>query len=209
MLDLLRIPVTARLMKRVAWVVLVLVSAAWGLPLWLVAALLLVLVLEPAVRALRRASKKVRARSLPQAVFRGTVEPPTERHAYKPPTTVGALITSLELADAGTITPRADGARVALEDGGWAGFTAALPDKVTQNTISLEGDSVASLALLCDALARELGPMRLDVDGVQLVIDGTRPRGLLLRDVSDAVETHARRMRNQPATAPPPPGLLH
>lgn len=209
MLTLLPIPVTARPMKqRIAWVVLVLLSAAWGLPLWLVAALLVLVLAGPALRGLRRSWKKARARSLPQLVLHGSIEPPTERHAYKPPTTVEALVTTLQLAEPGAISARPDGARVQLKDGGWAGFTAALPDKVTQNTVALEGDSVASIALLCDALARELGPMRLDVGGAQLVIDGTRPHGLLLRDVADAVETHARRQRNQPAT-PPPTGLVH
>ncbi|MEW6429889.1 MAG: hypothetical protein AB1730_00150 [Myxococcota bacterium] len=152
---------------------------------------------------------RAKARRMPELAVRGTIEPPTERHAYKPPTTVAALLATLDLAEAGAVTPRPDGARVQLKEGGWAGFTAALPDKVTQHTLALKGDSVSSVAPLRDALARELRPMRLDVGGVQLVIDGTRPHGLLLRDVADAVETHARRQRNQPAPASPPTGPLH
>lgn len=196
-------------MKRLVWILLLALSAAWGVPLWLVAAAVLASVAGPAWRATRRAWLRARASRRPGVVVRGTVEPPTERHAYKPPTTVAALVATLELAEAGAVTARPDGARVRFKDGGWAGFTAALPDKVTQHTLVLEGDAVPSLALLCDALARELGPMRLDVGGVQLVVDGTRPHGLLLRDVADAMETHARRQRLQPAAPPSPPDLLH
>ncbi|MCC6332799.1 MAG: hypothetical protein IT380_02280 [Myxococcales bacterium] len=188
--------------QRLAWVLVVLLSAAWGVPLWLVVPLALVPFAAPALRSLRR-----RARRRPTVLLHGTVEPPTERHAYKPPTTVPALLAALELAQAGAVEPRADGANVTLKEGGWASFTAALPERVTQSTLALQGTSVAALALLCDALARELGPMRLDVDGVQVVIDGTRPHGLLLRDVSQAMEARVR--RPPPPSKSPPPGLLH
>ncbi|GMU62775.1 MAG: hypothetical protein AMXMBFR34_45380 [Myxococcaceae bacterium] len=192
--------------RRLAWVLVVLLSAAWGVPLWLVVPLALVPFIGPALRSLKRR----RSRRRPTVLLHGTLEPPTERHAYKPPTTVAALLSSLELAHAGVVEPRADGANVALKEGGWASFTAALPDRVTQSTLALQGSSVAALALLCDALARELGPMRLDVDGVQVVIDGTRPHGLLLRDVSDAVDAHARRAPPPPVSSKsPPPRLLH
>ncbi|MEW5740652.1 MAG: hypothetical protein AB1938_17115 [Myxococcota bacterium] len=192
--------------RRIAWVLLVLLCAAWGVPLWLVLPLLLVPFVRPVVRILR----KRRARARPTVLLRGTVEPPTERHAYKPPTTVQALLSALELAEAGVIEPRPDGAGVALKKGGWASFTAALPDRVTQSTLVLHGSSVAALALLCDALARELGPMRLDVDGVQVLIDGTRPQGLLLRDVAEAMEAFARRAPLRTASPDAPRGtLLH
>jgi hypothetical protein len=194
--------------KYVAWLLVLSLAAAWGVPRWLLLVLLLLVVASPGLRRLKRAWRSANPGTRPSVTVRGTIEPPTERHAYKPPTTVRALTEALALAELGALTPREDGAAVALGEGGWAAFTAALPERVTQHTVSLEGDSVASIALLCDALARELGPMRLDVDGVELIIDGTRPRGLLLRDVGAAVETHQRRQGPRPP-APSPPRLLH
>lgn len=102
---------------------------------------------------------------------------PTARHAYKPPTTLDALARALE--DAGLGPVRVEGAtvRVALPDGGWAALLAAQPLRITQASIRLEGTSLAALALLCDALARELGSMRLSVVGVAWRLTGPAPVG--------------------------------
>lgn len=130
-------------------------------------------------------------------VVRGTVEPPTERHAYKPPTTVRALVRCLEDAGVGAVEASASGLKLMLPDGEWARLEAALPDVVSQKTLSFEGSSFAALAQLCDALARELGPMRLVSEGAELVVDGTRPAGQLLREAAEAVDVRDRRLRQQ------------
>lgn len=131
-----------------------------------------------------------------RGLVRGSVEPPTERHAYKAPTTVRALVRSLSEAEVGQLEASASGFRLALPDGQWARLEAAAPDAVTQATVSLEGSSFEALAITCDALARELGPMRLRSDGAELVVDGTRPAGQLRNDAAAAVELRDRRARH-------------
>jgi hypothetical protein len=146
-----------------------------------------------------------RARPPPTSVVRGTVEPPSARHAYKPPTTLLALTRRLEDADLGPVTSTADSVRVELTEGAWAMVQTPNPARVTQTELRLEGSSVEALALTCDALASELGAMCLRVEGVELVIDGTRPRGLLRNDVADAVDTHLRRLRAERRRLERPP----
>lgn len=126
---------------------------------------------------------------------RGTVEPPTERHAYKSPTTVRALVRSLGEAGLGAVEADVTGVRLAMPEGQWVRLQAAEPAAVTQATLSLEGSSFEALALACDALARELGPMRLRSEGAELVVDGTRPAGQLRNDAAAAVELRDRRAR--------------
>lgn len=193
--------------KRIAWLLLIVLGAAWWLPWWGIALLLLLAVSEPLYRAFRRARTRERRRGTGAVTVRGSMEPPDPSRAYKPPTTVRALIAAVEATDTGTVTPRADGARVQLKSGGWAAFTAALPERVTQSTLALEGSSVAAVAMLCDALTRELGALRLDVEGVRLTIDGTRPQALLLRDVIEALDAHGRKADLRPAS--PDTGYLH
>ncbi|MFZ5441439.1 MAG: hypothetical protein ACOZQL_15640 [Myxococcota bacterium] len=196
---------------RLALVMVVVVATGAGLPLWLAVALVLGVLALPPARGERWPRWKLPVRRAKATPVQGTIEPPSERHAYKPPTTVAALVEALSRAPGITVRPAADGAELQFpEDGEWARFTAALPDRVTQHTLALEGSSVRALGLLCDRLAPELGPMRLRVGAVELVIDGTRPRGLLERDLSSAVEAAALRERNAPRRPPPsPPRLLN
>lgn len=187
-----------RLKTVAGWALVLVAGVAFGLPLWLAALLLALALGAPALRRRRRRRAVLEA---PLGAVRGSVEPPFERQAWKPPTTLATLGVTLEASRLGPVTTTHDALRVGLEGGGWAVLTAALPDAVTQRTVALAGDSMASVALLCDALAGDLGVMRLEVEGATLVIDGTRPRGLLLRDVARAWESR------RPAPPPPPAHL--
>lgn len=174
------------------WLLLLVFVQAMGLPLSWVLGVLLV---WGAIVLGRRLVPQVQRASSPGVTVCGAVEPPTARHAYKPATTLTALIQRLVDAQLGAVKSEGATVRVALPDGEWATVFTSEPTHVTQVSLRLEGSSVQALALTCDALAAELGPMRLSAEGVTLEIDGTRPRGLLLTDVASAVETAGRRAR--------------
>jgi hypothetical protein len=176
------------------WLLLLLFSWALGLPISWLAGALVVWVAFRIVRRLLRRSEGARASGRGEPV-QGTVEPPTARHAYKPATTLAALVQALEDAGLGAVSAEGAEVRVALPEGEWALVTASEPEPITQRSLKLEGTSVQALALVCDAMARELGAMRLAVGGLAVEIDGTRPRGLLLNDVAAAVDAERRRVR--------------
>ena len=174
------------------WLLLLVFVRAVGLPLtWVLGALVAWAVVVFGRRLVPRVQ---RAPSPGGAVF-GLVEPPTARHAYKPATTLAAVLQRLGDAQLGAVKCEGATVRLALPDGEWAIVSTSEPAHVTQGSLRLEGSSVQALALTCDALAAELGPMRLSAEGVTLEIDGTRPRGLLLTDVAAAVDTARRRAR--------------
>lgn len=197
----LLIIVMARVLGGVPWPLLLGAVAFWALVVW----------------GRRRWPRLALRPAKKGASVRGTIAPPSPRHAYKPATTLRAL--GLRLEDSGlgtvTVTPEGDSVRVALPEGEWARVSVVDPAVVTQATLALEGSSTQALALACDALAPELGAMRLEVDGVGVVIDGTRPRGLLERDVADAIDTRRRQQlaeqrRLEGDPKPPGPGpYLH
>lgn len=174
------------------WILILVFVRAMGLPLsWVLGALVVWAVVVFGRRLVPRVQ---RASSLGRAVF-GMVEPPTVRHAYKPATTLTAVLQRLGDAQLGAVKCEGATVRLALPDGEWATVSTSEPAHVTQGSLRLEGSSVQALALTCDVLAAELGPMRLSAQGVTLEIDGTRPRGLLLNDVAAAVDTARRRAR--------------
>ena len=146
--------------------------------------------------------------ALKSASVRGAVEPPSPRHAYKPPTTLRALVLRLEDATLGQVTAQGNSVHLALPEGEWVRVTTDEPGNVTQAALAMEGSSMRALALACDAMASELGAMRLMVEDAAIVIDGTRPRGLLERDVADAVDTRRRQQlaEQRRLDRSPPPG---
>jgi len=189
----LLIIVLARVLGGVPWPLLLGAVALWALVVW----------------GRRRWPRSALRPAKEGGSVLGTIAPPSPRHAYKPATTLRALGLRLEDSGLGAVTAEGHSVRVALPEGEWARISAVDPAVVTQATLALEGSSTQALALACDALAPELGAMRLEVDGVSVVIDGTRPRGLLERDVADAIDTRRRQQlaeQRRLAQAPKPPG---
>jgi hypothetical protein len=181
-----------------AWLVVVLLGHSFARvpPVVLVGSVVLLAVLFFGRGVARRAATAVGGSVTRRSseTIHATIEPPTERHAYKPPTTIRALARSLEDASVGRVESTATSVQVALAEGGWARFELSMPELVSQKTVALEGSSFEALALACDGAARVLGPMRLQADGAELVIDGTRPVGQLRREAAEAVDLRNRRL---------------
>lgn len=183
-----------RWLRVAGWLLLFLLVGALRIPFSWVLSVLFLWAIVNLVRALRGESKPSRPPVRGEPV-RGVVEPPTARHAYKGPVTLAALEQAVVRSNLGAVSVDGASLRLDLPERAWAALHAVEPSHVTQPSLRLEGSSVEALALLCDALAPELGTMRLTAGGVTLDIDGTRPRDLLRLDVASALETAERRIR--------------
>jgi hypothetical protein len=86
-------------------------------------------------------------------------------------------------------------------------FSADDPWRVTLAGLHLETTSVERAILCCDALAPSLGPMLFRGAGVELLIDGTKPRSELEREAWDLQlrRRHSLQKELDHLRTPPPP----
>jgi hypothetical protein len=189
------------LLLGVAWLVLVVFGAQAAGPVILGAGLgalgcyLLVRKVLPALLRAQRSQRPLRKDF--------EILPPGERYGARSPASLAQLASALEEGDVGAVE-RLDGRiRVRQRNGHWA-EVAAPENDAHVGTVRLEASTLELAVACCDALAPRLGPMRLRAGGLEVFVDGTKPRAELEEEVRQLQLTRARQIRDE-LEAPPAP----
>jgi len=103
------------------------------------------------------------------------------------------------LSEAGLGRVSLDGRRlcVTTREGHVTLFEAAKADAVIHAELQVTSSSIDLAALACEALAPRLGPMEIEVEGIRLEVDGTRPRTELERELHDLKVSRLSQLRLQ------------
>ena len=185
----------------VAWLALVVFGAQVAGPVILGAGLGVLacyVLVRKVLPALRRAQRQLQP-------LREDLEilAPGERYGVRAPASLAQLASALEDGDLGAVE-RLDGRiRVRHRSGHWAELSAPEND-ARVGTVALKASTLELAVACCDALAPKLGPMRLKASGLEIFVDGTKPRAELEEDVRKLQLARARQIREE-LEAPPGP----
>nr|UXE44842.1 hypothetical protein Hi04_10k_c3807_00007 [uncultured bacterium] len=130
----------------------------------------------------------------PNEALEVVLSTPGPRYHDREPVQVATLARLLADSNLGAISLEAGRLKVAAGRD-FVCFEAAR-DPVARGDLKVSATSVELAVLACEALATRLGPMQVDAGGISIVVDGTRPRLELEREVHSLKIDRLSRLRS-------------